>query len=160
MHFAKIAAFVTLSAMPYSTLAQTGRLAYSPQSRSVPVDNPIFLFILALCLALTALWLLKSKHTIHSFLVCTALAGTVYWGFSAEQALARVSVPQTALNSSSGGSVIVPRSLNEYRNTTGVNLEIRALVPPCTSANSANNACALGQVLAPSQVCATRYLCQ
>jgi hypothetical protein len=164
--------FFTLLLLTGSTAVFAGTpngvLAYNPlnsiTATPVPTLNGYMLVVLGLLFVAVSFRIAQQKNISGKhFLFGLFSAGTVLYGVGSNtfihQANAGGSVTVVAsLGSAQGGTAaIVPNTVNEYTNTSGVSQRITSTSLPVNCPNSSNgfvgNKCVVGTNLANTQMC-------
>lgn len=170
MQFRVIAVFVFFITALISSLSYgQGSMSYAPTSAMqavaapVPVDGNLWLLLLALAVGGLGYQVLRRQQAgrVAGILLGCSMALALVGGGLYIQDAGAPPLPVVNLDDVSGGDVIVPESFQEYRNTSGVEIEIANLTDPCGSnePNMAPNACAESRILGLQETCATQYQC-
>jgi len=149
-----------------SALAQDGSLTYGPVAASIsaPLGGLLWLFLLGGLLSALGIWKLRHERLRRS---CATLVLLVAIGVLASRVVGPpftavfAGLATTELDNPNGGTVFVPKGSQSYLNTSGVQLRITGLIPPCDGpANSAIDPCQPGvTLLAAGESCQTEFSC-
>lgn len=150
-----------LAALP-AWAQSNGLLEYAPAAvQAVPLPS-LILFPVGLLLALLGARKLGKSGARHRTGALLVLSGALLAATSGLHVTRAIALsPAIELTQASGGSVAVPEGSQDYRNASGIRLEILAVTPPetyCVS-NQPANACVPGLELATGDTCRTSYTC-
>jgi hypothetical protein len=147
------------SAIAQAQTQTGGSMTYGPASAAVPI-SALFLVPLGIAMAFLGYRAIRKHGAAHLIGVLLMLGGVgtvVSSGFQVQEAVASAIIE---LSNPDGGTVDLPETSAEYRNTSGVPLEIGSVTPPPARATNAPvDECVSGLVLADQERCSTEYFC-
>ena len=150
---------------PVIALAQQipdGSMTYAPAGMAAVPISALALIPLGLMMAVFGVRSLKNGNGRKLAGLILAISGAVTFiggvGYSQDSWAPIV----TFLSNPAGDTVSVPADVHRgFENTSGVDQEITALIPPCDVPNTAPfDACMVGLVMPDQAMCVTAYICQ
>ena len=150
-------------ALALPVCAQTGSLIYAPPANAVPAGNALVYVILAITLTFLAVRAMHKRATgwasLTGFAIATAVGVALIGNVLIVKHASALLVGEVLLPNPQGGSVSFADGQQTFRNSSGIPQQVISIVPPCSSPNTALQACVGGQLLAANASCDTDYLC-